>query len=180
MMLRVPTMPYLRHLPDYTPELVKFHLRYSPFCARATLTVRTPDGGPSMRLQSSVTSSMNMDRIWPKGICSITIYRCIRRHAISIVSIVNELTMNQCLRRNSKTFKSEHDNLVRRFGKDYKKPYGWAASAIGIKSPSFDQIERHIGLDHMRPYYGMASDNVHANSHGALFRIGLGLETTLF
>ena len=75
--------------------------------------------------------------------------------------------------------KSEHDNLVRRFGKDYKKPYGWAASAIGIKSPSFDQIERHIGLDHMRPYYGMASDNVHANSHGALFRIGLGLESDI-
>ena len=75
--------------------------------------------------------------------------------------------------------KSEHDNLVRRFGKDYKKPYGWAASAIGIKSPSFDQIERHIGLDHMRPYYGMASDNVHANSHGAFFRIGLGLESDI-
>ena len=75
--------------------------------------------------------------------------------------------------------KSEHDNLVRRFGKDYKKPYGWAASAIGIKSPNFDQIERHIGLDHMRPYYGMASDNVHANSHGAFFRIGLGLENDI-
>ena len=75
--------------------------------------------------------------------------------------------------------KSEHDNLVRRFGKDYKKPYGWAASAIGIKSPSFDQIERHIGLDHMRPYYGMASDNVHANSHGAYFRMGLELENVI-
>ena len=34
-------------------------------------------------------------------------------------------------------------------------------------------IEQHVQLGHMRPYYRMASDNVHANSHGAHFRLGL-------
>ena len=34
-------------------------------------------------------------------------------------------------------------------------------------------IERHVQLGHMRPYYRMASDNVHPNSHGAHFRLGL-------
>ena len=34
-------------------------------------------------------------------------------------------------------------------------------------------IEQHVQLAHMRPYYRMASDNVHANSHGAHFRLGL-------
>lgn len=38
-------------------------------------------------------------------------------------------------------------------------------------------IEQHVGLEHWRPYYRMASDNVHANAHGAYFRLGLGPET---
>ena len=33
-------------------------------------------------------------------------------------------------------------------------------------------IERTAQMDHFRPYYRMASDNVHANSHGAFYKLG--------
>ena len=62
--------------------------------------------------------------------------------------------------------------LVARFGKGFTRDYGWAASALGIKRPSLADIERAVQLDHLRPYYRMASDNVHANSLGAFYKLG--------
>lgn len=66
-----------------------------------------------------------------------------------------------------------HDKLVCKFGRPFKNDYGWAASVIGKDRPSFRDIEAKVELDHMRPYYRMASDNVHANVHGSIFRLGL-------
>ena len=62
--------------------------------------------------------------------------------------------------------------LVARFGKIFIEDYGWAAPALGDKQPSLAEIERAAQLDHLRPYYRMASDNVHANSHGAFYKLG--------
>ena len=64
------------------------------------------------------------------------------------------------------------ETLVTRFGKSFTEDYGWAASALGIKQPSLAAIERAAQMDHFRPYYRMASDNVHANSHGAFYKLG--------
>ena len=72
---------------------------------------------------------------------------------------------------------SECEELVRRFGKSFKVDYGWAASVTGNERPTFVNIEKHADVDHMRPYYRMASINVHAGSHGAYFRLGQGLNT---
>ena len=71
--------------------------------------------------------------------------------------------------------KAERDELVDRFGCAFKRPYGWAAEAIGNPRPTIRDLEEHAGIDHMRPYYMMASDNVHANAHASLYRLGLGL-----
>ena len=38
---------------------------------------------------------------------------------------------------------------------------------------NFSDIERAVRLDHLRPYYKLASHNVHANPKGMLFRLGL-------
>ncbi len=72
------------------------------------------------------------------------------------------------------TLKARHDELITRFGKRFKEEYGWASSVIRKGgSPTMRDIEQHVHLDHLRPYYRMASDNVHPNSHGAYFRLGL-------
>ena len=69
--------------------------------------------------------------------------------------------------------KIQRDELIARFGEAFNGDYGWASSAIGSNRPTMSDIEQHVQLDHMRPYYRMASDNVHPNSHGAYFRLGL-------
>lgn len=66
-----------------------------------------------------------------------------------------------------------YSELLLRFGENYKYPYGWAASALDINKPSFVDIEKDVELDHLRPYYKLASHNVHANPKGVLFRLGL-------
>ena len=70
---------------------------------------------------------------------------------------------------------SKCEELVRRFGKSFKQDYGWAASVTGNEPPTFVNIEKRADVDHMRPYYRMASVNVHAGAHGAYFRLGQGI-----
>ena len=71
------------------------------------------------------------------------------------------------------SLKAQHDDLVARFGEAFKSDYGWASLAIESSRPTMSDIEQHVQLGHMRPYYRMASDNVHPNSHGTSFRMGL-------
>ena len=73
------------------------------------------------------------------------------------------------------SLKREFDRLIDRFGKPFKEDYGWAASVLRPARPTFRAIEEHVNLDHLRPLYKIASDNVHANSHGANYRLGLYL-----
>lgn len=68
------------------------------------------------------------------------------------------------------------DELVARFGPAYKGPYGWASEALAEtdsrfarQRASFASIEASTGLDHLRPYYRLASHGVHANPKGILF-----------
>lgn len=70
--------------------------------------------------------------------------------------------------------RSKYDQLIAKFGKSFKADCGWAASLNKSEPTTITELEEHIGLDHMRPYYRMASDNVHANSHSTYFRLGLG------
>jgi hypothetical protein len=68
-----------------------------------------------------------------------------------------------------KTYKE----LIARFGPAYRNEYGWAASELNKDRPSFRDIEEEVGLDYLRPFYKLASHNVHANPKGIFFKLGL-------
>ncbi len=69
--------------------------------------------------------------------------------------------------------KTRRDDLVKRYGKPFKEEYGWAASVLGKKRPTIVDIEDSVNLEHWRPYYRMASDNVHANVHSTYSKLGV-------
>ena len=69
--------------------------------------------------------------------------------------------------------REERNELVKHFGSAFKEDYGWAARVTHPRNPSMAVLEESAGLDHWRPYYRLASHNVHPNSHGTYFRIGL-------
>jgi Family of unknown function (DUF5677) len=68
--------------------------------------------------------------------------------------------------------RSERDALVTRFGTGFKEQYGWAAKALDKERVTFADIEKDVQLDHLRPYYQMASYGVHANSKGLIVDVG--------
>jgi len=70
-------------------------------------------------------------------------------------------------------FKMDRDRLVAQFGKCFAEEYGWAETSIGIKRPCFRDIENQVELAHLRPFYKMASHNVHANPKGVIFKLGV-------
>lgn len=71
------------------------------------------------------------------------------------------------------TIKDNYDALIEKYGKNYGSDYGWASETIGLKKPTFRDIELAVELDHYRPYYKAASANIHANPAGVLSRLGL-------
>lgn len=78
-----------------------------------------------------------------------------------------------------KEIEDARSGAINEFGKSFGENYGWAASVLKHSNPTFAQIEENIGLNHLRPYYKMASQNVHADPKGAIFRLGLNGERFL-
>lgn len=75
------------------------------------------------------------------------------------------------------SIKAVSEQLITRFGNSYKSDYGWASSALNKEKPNFSDIEENAKLDYYRPYYKLASHNVHANPKGVMFKLGLFPET---
>jgi hypothetical protein len=68
--------------------------------------------------------------------------------------------------------KSIRDALIAKYRRNFEKRFGWASEALGKDAPDFADIERDVGLERMRPYYTMASYNVHANTKGIFYKLG--------
>jgi hypothetical protein len=51
--------------------------------------------------------------------------------------------------------------------------HGWAANALNNVDPKFGDIEAEVALDHLRPYYRMASYPTHAGPKAVAFDLGL-------
>lgn len=69
--------------------------------------------------------------------------------------------------------KSQYNAAIKFHGKDFGKPYGWAAPFLKEGNQTFFALEEAVGLDHWRPYYKWASQNIHANVKSIRKSLGL-------
>ncbi len=67
----------------------------------------------------------------------------------------------------------EYQRVKERFGAAFEKDWGWAALRLKPKPPCFANIEEHVGIDHLRPYYKWACEKIHASSNGLYTALGL-------
>lgn len=66
------------------------------------------------------------------------------------------------------------DLLLKKYGKKYADNYGWASYIFpNHNKVGFGAIEKDVELDHMRPYYKWASQNIHTGSKAMRNRLGL-------
>lgn len=68
---------------------------------------------------------------------------------------------------------ARHNRILARMGKDFALPYGWAAKILGVPRCGLERLERAVGLEKYRPYYRMASYNVHSYSRSMLFSLSM-------
>lgn len=66
-----------------------------------------------------------------------------------------------------------YHQLIAKYGNNFGKPYGWASHVMANKRVTFANIEENVSLDHMRPYYKWASQNIHAGAKGINNKLGL-------
>jgi Family of unknown function (DUF5677) len=67
------------------------------------------------------------------------------------------------------SIRKEYENAIRKHGRTFSGQYGWAAQDLNLKQPTFKDIEKAVGTDHLRGHYRMASHGVHANPKGIFF-----------
>ena len=64
--------------------------------------------------------------------------------------------------------------VVKKYGADFGKPYGWAADSLKRKKVTFRDLEDAAKRSAMRSYYKMASYNVHSDTAKSIFwRLGV-------
>ena len=68
-----------------------------------------------------------------------------------------------------------YNRRIRKFGSSFKNRYGWAASVTKSKNPTMYDLEQLTDNDDLRPFVGMANDNVHVNAYGDHNRLATSL-----
>lgn len=71
------------------------------------------------------------------------------------------------------TLRARREELLKRYGRDYRHTHGWAAAALNIRKPTFVDIEASAKLDHYRPLYGLSNHWIHSGSRSLTFDLGL-------
>jgi len=75
-----------------------------------------------------------------------------------------------------KSLECEKNNLIKKYGENYFSKYnnyGWAANILPKNKCNFKEIEKRVELDHLRPYYAQACNNVHSGAKGNFYNLGL-------
>jgi hypothetical protein len=72
-----------------------------------------------------------------------------------------------------------YNNTIQRFGREFRYPRGWASKHLNKTKPTIADINEAARLDHLSPYYRLASDNVHADPKGSFFKLGIIDETEM-
>ena len=86
-------------------------------------------------------------------------------------SVLNE---EQVSSKEISSLKEEKLKLIEKYGENFAKgDYGWVSSLLNKKRVTFRDIEERIDFSHMRPYYKLASSNIHTSSSSLYSHIAL-------
>ena len=69
--------------------------------------------------------------------------------------------------------RKERDDAVKRYGKPFKRSFGWAAHLVPGSFRGLASLEEMADLEHNRPYFELACINVHADPRGLFWSMGL-------
>lgn len=68
---------------------------------------------------------------------------------------------------------SERKEVLEEYGKEFGKSYGWTMDILPNGRRNIREMEKIVGLEHHRPLYTWASENVHSGVSGINKKLGL-------
>jgi hypothetical protein len=71
------------------------------------------------------------------------------------------------------SIEAQYAAALAKYGKEFANQYGWAAKHLMKANPNITEIQEASKVDHLAPYYRLASHNVHANPKGVFFKLGM-------
>ncbi len=74
-------------------------------------------------------------------------------------------------RRSFNKLKKEKEKLCIKYGDRFQDDYGWIPKAT-LPNRNFRELEKHVKLDRLRPFYNLSCNAVHGSSKG-FYRLGL-------
>lgn len=72
----------------------------------------------------------------------------------------------------NKFTEQEYNKVMHKYGNTFKNDYGWASDFFDKANPRFADIEKEVGLDHLRPYYKLSCSRVHFSAKGMMYKLG--------
>ena len=82
---------------------------------------------------------------------------------------INKLYTSEAI----KELENEYNLIIKKYGKEFKKDYGWAVNILKEKAPTFFDIESDINNIKLHPYYKSSCDMIHGNYKANVKKIGL-------
>ncbi|KZB52708.1 DUF5677 domain-containing protein [Thalassospira xiamenensis] len=92
--------------------------------------------------------------------------------------IINELRFNGITydptkpQREFREIERQFRKAIATYGKPFETPYGWAAEALELRKPNFQDLERAIDWEKLPPDYKLSSYKVHAGTAGTMWTLG--------
>lgn len=74
-------------------------------------------------------------------------------------------------KRERKAIDREYEVVLKKYGNAFSHPYGWAASHMNLKKPTFKDLQSAADHAGMNSYYKLASFGVHASARSLFFNL---------
>lgn len=69
--------------------------------------------------------------------------------------------------------KQRRRELIMKYGQEFAEEYGWTCSVLEKSKRNFKGIEEQVSLQHLRPFYKMACDQIHLGPKGNVISLAL-------
>lgn len=67
---------------------------------------------------------------------------------------------------------AKYDEILKTYGKDFKKNYGWASKVLNIKQPNLHDLMDFTDSLYMKPFYKFSNNYIHGGAKSLFYNLG--------
>ena len=95
----------------------------------------------------------------------------VKKQADEYEAVQVPLGFGPLARRSRRQIEKRYDAAIARYGQTFSHPFGWAAHHLGMKKPTFKDLQEAADRTEFSSFYKLASFNVHASARSLFFNL---------